>query len=131
MTAEEKRAQMRERQRRYRREGRCIGCGKTDERTTAGKSYCVVCAAKQVELQKARADRRREKGLCTICGKKARADGVLCTACAMRNAENLAKRYARLKAEGLCVTCGKKPQKPGRLRCEECSEKHRERAAAK
>lgn len=126
MKSEREKATTRARQERYRREGRCIGCGSVDERTERGKCYCQVCHARQIKCQVQRQESRRSMELCILCGKPARDEGVLCVDCARRNTENAAVRYAELRRKGLCVTCGKNPARPGRIRCEACAEKQRE-----
>lgn len=85
----------------------CTRCGTKDKRTINGFATCTVCAAKHRRWQsncedkerkhertKKLRDMRREKGLCTNCGKKKRQEPekMLCIDCRVRSRMNEWKR---------------------------------------
>ena len=75
---------------------------------------------------------RREKGLCTHCGKSAPLEGHrLCEKCLLIMTVNNRERYDRLTAEGICYICGKRPVAPGKRGCEECRARISERRRLK
>lgn len=79
----------------------CVRCGKSDERTKEGGTYCRICldyqALADIEYQKKPAYRincRRRKHI----------------------------EYYERKAAGLCVSCGKE-SRPGKIRCQKCRDR--------
>jgi hypothetical protein len=73
---------------------------------------------------KGRYENRKATGRCPRCCRPALPNQVLCGKCVAATA----RRARRLRAEGLCVVCGKFPARPGRLKCESCTEKANARA---
>lgn len=80
--------------------GKCVACGKADERTQTGKTLCAHC-----DLNKRKATQKREKKLkaesrCVICGKqdKRTINGkIWCFSCALRRSESYRKRREKKK----------------------------------
>ena len=65
--------------------GACMHCGKTDERTRAGKVLCLKCKDKQTIRERARRDALVSMGKCPVCGeKKEQSPFILCAACRAR-----------------------------------------------
>lgn len=87
-----------------RAEGRCVKCGKVDERTTGGGARCAECNAKAHENRKphTRSEEQRQR-------------------------ENADKRdWAKLRLDHqLCVDCGKKDARTlsGKRQCLQCAKK--------
>ena len=146
----------------YKARGICPYCKK--EKSVPGKVACQHCIDKQKrraenmtpeererlnarhrELDKLRYKKKKDAGICVMCGKTPAAPGrTYCAKCAERwkkyhypktpeaagryretaRAYNKA-RYERRKAAGLCTRCGK-PAAPGKTNCEECLQKMRE-----
>ena len=83
-------------------EGRCVNCGKPDDRTRAGGARCEACNRRNHERQKPRA--RSEE---------------------QRAAENAAKReWRQMRREAhLCVDCGQMDRRTldGRANCQTCA----------
>lgn len=48
--------------------GRCHNCGKIDDRITAGRVYCAVCAAKDKERATRRQEKLKSERRCMTCG---------------------------------------------------------------
>ncbi len=62
--------------------GRCVNCGKRDERTISGKTLCARCAEINNACRKARYLRHCAAGVCPHCGKRPSEEGhIYCAAC--------------------------------------------------
>lgn len=146
----------------YKQRGICPYCKK--EKPAPGKVACQHCIDKQKrwkenmtpeererkkararELVKLRYQKKKDAGICVMCGKVPAAPGrTYCEKCAeqrkkyhyAQKPETVGKykvtarasgkaRYERRKAAGLCTRCGK-PAAPGKTNCEECLQKMRE-----
>lgn len=92
---------------RYVESGRCVTCGKSDERTRSGRVRCSKCAGKCAVLDRKRTSLPPEKQKAV-------------------NAENRAL-YAMRKKLGLCVNCGKRDRNTtgGKRFCVACSVRDR------
>lgn len=66
---------------------------------------------------------RREKGLCTRCGKPLDRDGAMCSKCLEKNHELQEKRREWLLASGICPICGINNIFPHEKSCPECKAK--------
>ena len=142
----------------YKQRGICPYCKR--ERSAPGKVACQNCIDKQKRQTenmtpeerekrkaqcKARYQKKKAAGLCTMCGKVPPTPGrTYCAKCAEQrkkyhytpDPETVEKykassrasgkaRYERRKAAGLCTRCGK-PAVPGKTHCEDCLRKMRE-----
>lgn len=67
--------------------------------------------------------KRREQGLCTVCGKPLDRDGVQCKACLEKSNAYARERREMLLAVGLCPICGKHEIFPHEKSCLECKAK--------
>lgn len=94
----------------YKLIGRCPACKRN--KSAPNHVICLQCMSDVSERNR----RRREK----LTPEQQKAESK-------RAVENKRKRKERRKAEGVCVECGKRPPKEGRIRCEICLRKHRER----
>lgn len=64
--------------------------------------------------------RRKERGVCTKCGKRTPAKGrIVCEYCLNKDKED----YYWLKEHGICTKCGQWDAAPGKTLCEVCLEK--------
>lgn len=126
----------------------CVHCGKQDENTLAGRTYCNACT-KAASL--AKADKYQERiasQRCGLCGKQDRRTlqgYVTCEVCTKKKAatdrnrspearaagrENSLNRYYWLRSLRRCGTCGKQDSYTlaGQSLCEMCMEKQRQRS---
>ena len=86
---------MKDKYSKYIAQGRCVKCGKPNDRET---ELCSVCSEKK-RLQRQELYRRRvSMGLCVKCGEKARPGATMCFDCARRCAEWQVE-YERKKRE--------------------------------
>lgn len=53
--------------------------------------------------------KRLESGLCGLCGRNLKFNGIHCKKCWERHKRFTNKRYFRLRDAGLCTQCGKNP----------------------
>ena len=141
----------------YKARGICPYCKR--ERSAPGKVACQNCIDKQKRQTenmtpeerekrkaqcKARYQKKKAAGLCTMCGKVPPTPGrTYCAKCAEQrekyhytpDPETVEKykatarasgkaRYERRKAAGLCTRCGE-PAAPGKTHCEDCLRKMR------
>lgn len=118
---------MRERRAMNRGLGLCVECGCEDAYTMVGRSRCAECAEKhngygrerrkEYERMKALREERREKRLCTECGRSLPAKAypyVMCEVCRARSRLRLERKRRELgiapktiwAENGLCVRCG-------------------------
>ena len=127
----------------YKRHHICVRCGKKDARTLIGRILCYECAQeasekkknpeyrkRHTEAEKQRAERFREQGLCTRCGKRKPAEGFArCEYCRAAQ-RRVAERHRRKRGQrdpyieaavGNCWRCFK-PVAPGYKLCPECLE---------
>lgn len=139
----EKSSQNRKNNRDYRRKiGVCTRCGKN--KAEPYKKLCLECLGadqdryaekkttdEQRERDKLRkrklSEERREKGLCTRCGKRSAKNGGICNVC-----KAYLKRYRDknrqdiMRSErtdfGICYICGKRPVEKDKKVCAECYE---------
>lgn len=85
--------------------------------------------------KKKRYQERKEKGLCTSCGKRKKEHGMLCNLCwAKRQRSRQAREYPKRKrygehfreriSAGVCMYCGKEVV-PGYKFCESCLQKRK------
>jgi hypothetical protein len=86
---------------RYRSEGRCGNCGRTDERTKAGRSICSRCYEGRTAYFKAYNEKamqkyyeRKKMGLCVSCGTE-RDNRTLRCSCCRKKQNDASMRYAR------------------------------------
>lgn len=130
----------------------CAWCGK--EKALDGKRLCWTCwdkdrersyqkyhamsveekkasQKKTADYRKALRKKRREQGLCTLCGKKAPAGRVTCYACSnKRNAYSMSLRRKKgiisfdERGNGIyCIRCCKPVEIQGNKLCSACYEK--------
>ena len=109
--------------RQWRREHHiCTLCGKQD--AAIGFVRCSDCQQKQAERDdrykqtksnsdKRRYERRKEAGVCTVCGSAIDGPHKLCEKCHKKKLERTRKIRARkhiapVRKEGFCVLCGEK-----------------------
>lgn len=122
---------------------RCAYCGRQDEYTLAGRTRCYTCAEKdrlqhqkkrntkaevlkEQQAGKNRRERRKELGLCVICGKRNATDGyVRCEYC---RAEESRRRHQCRDVNvnyprgdnGICWQCNKCSVVQGKNLCPHC-----------
>lgn len=115
MTKEEQRDYLREYRTLRKRLKLCVRCGKKDERTISGHSYCSACAEKASEYSKAnprspeklskqcirkkeRWQKRKSEHRCPICNKELEAESkyILCPSCREK-----ARIKSRLRLKGV------------------------------
>lgn len=77
----------------------------------------------QKEAQKRYIQKRKNNGLCVLCGKPLDRKGSLCNKCAKRKAEENRKTREFYKKNGLCPRCGKNKLFGDEKECLECKEK--------
>lgn len=109
----------------------CQLCGEpatreaASERSAKQVKYCWDCSEKRrIGGTSRMRQRRKEAGVCLLCGGELTGDKLNCDMCLSKhnvnqNAYNTSRRQVR-EAEGLCVTCGKFPASAGIRICEEC-----------
>jgi hypothetical protein len=72
---------------------------------------------------------RKNAGLCTMCGARAKSVGLKCDPCREIYLKNLQKHqsetYTTRKSVGLCTMCGKNPAVAGKSKCGQCHEARR------
>ena len=90
-------------------------------RKNGNVKYCRPCSAVMVETyERIYFERKREKGLCTRCGKAPPVkDRVFCEECSAKILGYNRRIYHERKREGLCTQCGKIPEGKTQM-CEEC-----------
>lgn len=117
----------------------CVYCGTQDKRTLNGMSSCLCCAksrrdkrrenrdtAHEKELREARTQRRREAGLCTVCGGKRDDPGyAMCVDCRVRWKMRKLRRkietgWLPRGANGTCYQCNSAPAIEGKKLCKAC-----------
>ena len=88
----------------YRQQKRCAKCGKTDERTLAGRWYCEDCASWQREYQRTFNTRQMERyyknkrnGVCAKCGGALDNETTWCNFCRIKQAEATRRYEGRLR----------------------------------
>ena len=100
----------------------CEICGALLRKISQTK-YCRPCSVDRNGAwhQRRRFARRKERRLCTDCGRvPAREDRVCCEECSVKQVGARRRLYNERKKEGLCIQCGKVPKGKTALRCEEC-----------
>lgn len=114
----------------YLSRGKCPRCGGKN-RVEPGRNLCVECRLGNNAQRVNTRTRRREAGLCTVCGKPRDDEKYLtCSACREKIRKRKGKKkaayqkswYSRMREEGRCVSCGKWAE-PGRARCRACQKK--------
>lgn len=142
-TCAEKNSQNRKNNREYRRKiGVCMRCGKN--KAEPHKKLCLEClgadqdryAEKKVTDEQREKDKlrkrevakeRREKGVCTRCGKYAVESGGICSKCkAYLKKYRDSHRQDLTRSErpdyGICYICGKAKVMKGKRVCSDCYE---------
>jgi len=104
---------------RWRREGKCVSCGRAKE---TEKRHCNACRERGKDYEKKRHQKHRAKRLLRM-KKYARRHK------AERARRESTKRERRLAA-GLCLRCGKRPPSQNSPRCQECKNGARDDARA-
>jgi len=100
------------------REGRCLGCGKSDHgELTAGR--CKVCHDKYLGAKINLRRRHYREKTCTRCGSRPATCGTCCQQCAKQKRVGMIKIYYKRIAEGLCYSCGV-PSYGGLTLCPSC-----------
>ncbi len=92
-------------------------------RQTGNVKYCRPCSVDRNDgwHHRRRFARRKERGLCEMCGKVPAREGLTsCAECSSKKVGALMRIYNERKREGLCTQCGKVPKGKTALRCEEC-----------
>jgi hypothetical protein len=122
-------------------DGVCVRCGKAP--AADKRSMCEGCGEKQRIRKRLTTEERKPKrvgktqqerlaaakadGRCSSCQKRPATEGkATCGVCR----ERIKQTYAARKAEGKCTACGE-PAVSGKLNCQECLDKHRERGNAR
>ena len=108
-----------ERRQRFAAGGLCRACGRHPPE--AGLKRCRECLDKQKLATMRYLRRRREAGLCPICGGAQGRDKKICRACAAAGREKRSQR----RADGLCAGCGR-PSASGYYLCYDCRAKFRD-----
>lgn len=117
----------------------CVHCGRQDKRTLNGMSSCLQCATKrnkrqretydkehQKELRAARAQKKRDAGLCTECGgQKEDPNMALCCTCRVKAKLRTAKRkiergWLPRGSNGMCYQCNREKVMEGKKLCPAC-----------
>ncbi len=97
---------------------KCDDCGQPP---VEGRARCAICLERYRALQRSIQQKRREAGLCLLCGKQPRsASRYQCDICREKAAARAAKQRADRRAAGLCTYCGKMAALDGNHRCETC-----------
>lgn len=98
-------------------EHKCVLCGQQDETTLSGKVMCSACAERRNAAARARRERMKHEGRCTVCGKPA-ASGTLCDECRGKRVAYFINRDQRK----VCRNCGKQDERTlsGKKLCEAC-----------
>ena len=106
-----------------RAERRCVSCGKQDERTLSGRTYCAECYAKRYVPYSQRKPRTPERREIENADKRAWAkmyrDAGMCLRCG-------AKDKRTVNGKGLCMWCATKVNGEARKRRAENKEKYNE-----
>lgn len=136
----------------YKSKGYCVECH--HQKAAPGKTCCFDCLAKmngkatkryhelsdeqrKEEIRKAsartkaRREKRKEHGLCILCGKKPAWNGLqTCYECTIKKRRDRKKHDDKVKAEkfGKCKCCENEPL-PGKEYCETCYERMKQSAA--
>jgi len=116
----------------FRSQGLCGTCGKEH----SSESLCNVCKRKRFARMSRKINIHKAKGICTKCFKHpASSTSQFCTSCSKAKYESNKKYrkaiYERLKSQGICVLCGIEDARPGRVMCQECTDKEKQRAQQK
>ena len=82
----------------------------------------------KAESMKALRERRREEGLCYICGSPPAEGKKRCQKCIDKDTAASRKHYAQRRAAGMCTLCGRrKGSRADRGMCQSCALKHANR----
>jgi hypothetical protein len=104
--------------------GRCITCGKVNDRLP--RLTCSLCKANQNHLQNRKRTARIAAGACMTCGGvNKRLPKQQCARCAKRSSKNSSRyqrncRNKRSRVPCPCATCGRNERAPGLKSCIEC-----------
>lgn len=115
-----------ERYRRAKASGICDRCGAAAD---PGRTKCSNCRASMKTDAADRRNKRRQDGLCIVCGFVAPIVGAdYCEGCKIKNAAaHNTLRAARFASDpGLCRTCAIRPAIKGRSYCAQCNDKNLE-----
>jgi hypothetical protein len=87
-----------------------------------GTLFCRRCRAIQSGQTKARRDRLKGLGICTVCGREAVVEkgGILGPACSKKQRTYLAEYVAERAGNGLCKKCGVGKPEADKATCEAC-----------
>lgn len=104
--------------------GRCVTCG--DSLKDKRFARCEDCRRRANESQKALAKRRREAGVCRICGSLLAAGStVLCEKHLTAEREWAANNYKWRQENKRCILCGGARDRKGVKICKVCTDKRR------
>lgn len=73
---------------------------------------------------KERREKRKQNGLCVICGQPSVAKKTMCQTCAENEADYRKQKRIRRINDGLCTYCGKCPPILNKKRCQKCHNRH-------
>ena len=114
----------------YLSRGKCPHCGGKNN-VEPGEKLCRECRSEHNARRVNTRTRRREAGLCTLCGGRRDDEKYLtCSACREKIRRSRGKKkakyqkswYNRMREEGRCVSCGNWSW-PGKARCKDCQKK--------
>lgn len=100
------------------REGRCITCGKVNDRE--GYQTCSVCSDKANARKRARYAERKQQGLCVSCGKPTERNISMCDDCSQKEYARIKENRIALKRLGFCIVCGHEKAMSGKSLCADC-----------
>ncbi len=106
---------------RNRASGKCLN----DNRPAVSGGKCQVCIDKAKISRDKTTAARKAAGLCTACGKPAKAGCTLCQRDIDKLSATSSKHYARRKAAGTCCYCKAAPE-PGHTMCADHLEQTRQ-----
>jgi predicted amidophosphoribosyltransferase len=129
MRSEEEKNQRRnlyywERKKVLRETGRCMSCGKPNDRE--GRWYCTPCSIKFYQMELLKRLRYASEGLCIDCAKPHNTGRLRCEECLKKDSGRHIALYWKVKNQGICVVCHKRYAEAGSTRCPECKGKYME-----
>lgn len=102
----------------FEKEGRCVTCGRPNDRLKEGYATCSICAS----IGRKSYYFRKNNNLCVHCGEPT--DGTTrCERCKEMNRKNKKEEYWFLRNMGVCVSCRTHSAAPGKAKCEVCLQK--------
>lgn len=113
----------------YLRLGLCPYCFGAS-RSEPGREGCRPCRDERNRRYNERRRARLNAGICYKCRGPLDGDGTLCRVCAQKQVSRSARHYERQKAKGVCTWCHRRVAVPGKIWCQECSNRAASRQTA-